>query len=82
MVMAMRPDEVGPNGCSTANGILAWRIAHIGIQALNPETDTFVAGVVVAENHIGILLDVAQFSREATTGILQATVIVHIHILS
>jgi len=75
MVMAMRPDEVGPNGCSTVNGILAWRIAHVGIQALNPETDTFVAGVVVAENHIGILLDVVQFRREATTGILQATVI-------
>ena len=75
MVMAMTPQEVGRDGCSIINGILAWRNAHVGIQALNAEADTFIADVVVAENHIGVLLDVVQFSKEATTGVLHSTVI-------
>ena len=80
MVMAMDAAESRPEDCVIVNGIVAWRNAHAGIMAVAAEANIIVAGVVLAENHIGVVLDYFKTSDRAFSGVVMSKIIGSLHV--
>ena len=65
--------------CAVVHDFVAWRNAHVGIGAVAATVNIMLVEVVVAENHIGVLIDYVKFSPEAVSGVLASIVIGSLH---
>ena len=79
MVLAMDGSESEPTDCVIVSSIVAWRNAHTGIMAVAAEADIIVAGVVLAENHIGVVLDYVKTSDRAFSGVVMSKIVGSLH---
>ena len=75
MVVNDDPAESSPSTCAVVTGITAWRNAHMGVGGVDAVANTLVAGVVVAENHIGISFSYFRSDAAVFSGVSDSLVI-------
>mmetsp|Transcript_16459 Transcript_16459/g.22492 ORF Transcript_16459/g.22492 Transcript_16459/m.22492 type:complete len:2653 (+) Transcript_16459:1-7959(+) len=74
-IVAVSPSESEASDCVVVSGFTAWRNSHTGIVSVDTEANILIAGVVLAENHIGVNLHFFKDDVNVFTGIVASKII-------
>jgi len=74
-IVAVSPSESKDSDCVVVSGFTAWRNSHTGILSVDAQANILIAGVVLAENHIGVTLHFYKDDVNVFTGIVASKII-------